>query len=493
MPKILVAAVAIAYSFAWLMWAARVSKAAGIAPFVYAGTSAVILVPMLWEETLHFHAFASSVTACVLAAFVGLASALVWRRESSQVLWLSYGAAAATAVALSVASHAMLPFAVVLLLIVLLSEFARILGHARPMWPLVALVADAAIWGMIFIYSGPPNARMEYPELSVAALVFPACLLFAINATSVSLRAILKEKKIGIFDIVQVMIAFGLAISVVLIFAPSTSTLLGIACLALSAATYFASFRLLRSQAEMRNFATFSLWSAALLVAGALWSLPHAGAGVLLAVAGLVAYAVAPRIDSTMLEWHGVVFLCAATAIAGVAQYIYRALASSLPGRPELAVWIVGSAAVAAYAVGSDAKSEEWTHQVLCLLTALLAAAAVSDLVRAGCRGGCYACRCAGPASHRIPAHACDISGVVGSGICWPALGSRCHGAHGICRAGVCSGKTDVRRSPPRSHGIYRGVDFSVRHNTDCRSAPGTHGSEAAYRCACKDPLPMGR
>ena len=71
MPKILVAAVAIAYSFAWLMWAARVSKAAGIAPFVYAGTSAVILVPMLWEETLHFHAFASSVTACVLAAFVG--------------------------------------------------------------------------------------------------------------------------------------------------------------------------------------------------------------------------------------------------------------------------------------------------------------------------------------------------------------------------------------------------------------------------------------
>ncbi len=380
MPKMLVAAVAIVYAFAWLMWAARVSKAAGVASFVYAGTSAVILVPMLWEETLHFHAFASPVTACVLAAFVGLASALVWRRESSQVLWLSYGASAATAVALSVASHAMLPFAVLLLLIVLLSEFARILDHARPMWPVVALVADAAIWGMIFIYSGPPNARVEYPQLSVAALVFPACLLFAINATSVSLRAILKEKKIGIFDTVQVMIAFGLAISVVLIFAPSTSTLLGIACLALSAATYSASFGLLRSQAEMRNFATFSTWSAALLVAGALWSLPHAGAGVLLAVAGLLAYAVAPRIHSTMLEWHGVVFLCAATAIAGVAQYIYRTLASSLPGRPGLAVWIVASSAVAAYAVGSDAKNEEWARQVLHLIPALLAAATVSAL-----------------------------------------------------------------------------------------------------------------
>jgi hypothetical protein len=380
MPKSLVAVVAIAYSFAWLTWAARVSKAPGVAPFVYAGTSVVILVPMLWEQTLHFHAFASSFTACVLAAFVGLASALVWRRESSQMLWLSYGAAAATAVALSVAAHAMLPFAVVLLLIVLLSESARVLGHARPMWPLVALVVDAAIWGMIFVYGGPPNARTEYPELSVAALVFPACLLFAINATSVSLRAILKEEKIGIFDIVQVMLALGLAISGLLSFAPRATTLLGIACIALSAAAYATSFRLLRRQAEMRNFAAFSLWSAALLVAGALWSLPHAGAGVLLAVAGLVAYAVAPRIGSTLLEWHGIVFLCAATAIAGVAQYICRALASSLPGRPGLAVWIVASSAVAAYAVGSDAKNEEWARQVLHLIPALLAAATVSAL-----------------------------------------------------------------------------------------------------------------
>ncbi len=381
MPKVIVAAAAVVYAFSWLIWAARVSKAAGIAPFVYAGTSAVILVPMLWEETLHFHVFASSVAAGVLAGFVGLASALVWRRESSQVLWLSYGGAAGAAVALSVATHAMLPFVLLLLLIVLLSEAARMLGHARPVWPLLALVADAAIWGMIFIYSGPPNARAEYPELGVTALVFPACLLFVINATSVAIRAILEEKKIGIFEIVQMMISFGLAISVVLLFASGAETLLGVTCLVLSAATYFASFRLLRSHAEMRNLATFSLWSAAMLVGGALWSLPHAGAGTFIAVAGLAAYALSPRIGWTMLEWHGAAFLGTATAIAGVAQYMYRALASSLPGRPELAVWLVASAAVAAYAVGSDTKDDEWAHPFLRLVPALLAVAAVSALL----------------------------------------------------------------------------------------------------------------
>jgi hypothetical protein len=275
----------------------------------------------------------------------------------------------------------MLPFVLLLLLIVLLSEAARMLGHARPVWPLLALVADAAIWGMIFIYSGPPNARAEYPELGVTALVFPACLLFVINATSVAIRAILEEKKIGIFEIVQMMISFGLAISVVLLFASGAETLLGVTCLVLSAATYFASFRLLRSHAEMRNLATFSLWSAAMLVGGALWSLPHAGAGTFIAVAGLAAYALSPRIGWTMLEWHGAAFLGTATAIAGVAQYIYRALASSLPGPPELAVWLVASAAVAAYAVGSDTKDDEWAHPFLRLVPALLAVAAVSALL----------------------------------------------------------------------------------------------------------------
>jgi len=376
-PKVMVAA-AIAYAFAWLVWAARVSKAAGFAPLVYAATSAVILVPMLWEETLHFHILSPSLTAIVLAAFAGLASAFGWRRKSFQPLWLAYCAAAAAAVALSVTTHATSPFVVVLLVIVLLIESARVMGQARPVWPLIALLGDASIWGTIFVYSGPPNTRAEYPELGVTTLVFPACLLFAINATSMAVRAILKEEKIGIFEIVQVMVAFGLAIYGLLAFVSGSATLIGVICLVLSAAGYFASLRLLRRRDQMRNFATFSTWSAALLVAGAFWSLPQAGAGVLLSVAGLTAYAVALRIDSTMLEWHGAAFLCTGAATAGVAQYVFHALASSLPGRPDFAVWIAAGAAIAAYAVGGDTKDEDWMRKGPRLVSALLAVTAVS-------------------------------------------------------------------------------------------------------------------
>ncbi len=132
-------------------------------------------------------------------------------RRAAPFVWIAQGVGAITAVALAIATHDVLPFVFALLLALTVVEYARVRSYSQPVWPLIALVTDGAVWGMIFIYSGPQNARAEYPELGVVALVFPACLLFAINATSVAVRAILQEHKITVFEIVQVMIAFGLA------------------------------------------------------------------------------------------------------------------------------------------------------------------------------------------------------------------------------------------------------------------------------------------
>ena len=163
--------------FAWLVWAARGAKASAIAPLVYAGTAVVILVPMLWEETQNFNVFAPYVTAAVLAAFAGLASALVWSRNSSQVLWLVYGATTATAIALSIATHAVLPFVVGVTADSPAKRICQGNGHARPMWPLVALVADASIWGIIFIYGGLTErtcgvSRTERRSLGIPSVWF---------------------------------------------------------------------------------------------------------------------------------------------------------------------------------------------------------------------------------------------------------------------------------------------------------------------------------
>src|SRR5579863_8776993 len=64
-PNGVAAFVAIAYALAWMLWAVRVPRISGIVPLVYAGTSMMIMVPMLWEETLHFRVFAAAATAGV--------------------------------------------------------------------------------------------------------------------------------------------------------------------------------------------------------------------------------------------------------------------------------------------------------------------------------------------------------------------------------------------------------------------------------------------
>ncbi len=380
MPKGVAAAVAIAYAVGWLLWAVRAPRLSVIVPLVYASTSAMILVPMLWEETLHFRVIPPAATAGVLGAFAVIAALLEWRRDTSSVLWIVYGTSAAAAIALAVTTHAMLPFVAVLLLVVLLCEWARALGRSRPIWPLVALAADLSVWGMIFIYSGPANARADYPELSAAGVLLPALLLFAIGASSVIGRVFMQKSRITAFEIVQVTIAFGLAVSSVLYFAHAAAMILGFACLMLSSAMYWASYRYLRRRAERHDFRVFSTWSAALLIAGVLWSLPLSAAGIVLAAVGLAAYFIAERMELPILALQGAVFFCAAASISEVASYVFGALAGAQPERSALAAWIIAGTATTAYFVGKDSRDVGWARQALQLMAAFLGASATAAL-----------------------------------------------------------------------------------------------------------------
>jgi len=155
---------------------------------------------------------------------------------------------------------------------------------------------------------------------------------------------------------------------------------LGLACLVLSSAMYWASFRYLPRRVERRDFRVFSAWSAGLLIAGALWSLPLSAAGIALAAAGLAAYFVAERMELPILELQGAVFFCAAAFISDVASYIFGALAGVQPERSALAAWIIAGTATTAYFVGKDSRDAGWARQILQLVAAFLGAAATSAL-----------------------------------------------------------------------------------------------------------------
>ena len=81
--RLLVAAVAISYAIAWLAAASRTTARIRFASALYAGTSALILAPMLWELSMRFHVLTPAGSAAVLGLFVGAATALSWGKTGS--------------------------------------------------------------------------------------------------------------------------------------------------------------------------------------------------------------------------------------------------------------------------------------------------------------------------------------------------------------------------------------------------------------------------
>ena len=382
-PPLLVSSIAVIYACGWLVWALRTPRS--LSRYVYAGTSAIILAPMLWEVTLHFNVLKPVMAAGVLAGFATLATVLDSRESDGRPAWIVQGTAVIVAAALAFATHHILPFVFALLIAFFVVEYARIRTFPEPVWPLMALVADAAIWAMIFIYSGPQGARGDYPSLPPMALVTPACLLFAINGTSVAVRSFVHELRTGVFETVQLLISFLLAIASVLSFAPSHGQLtVGVTCLVLAAAIYLATFFRLQRLSDPRNFRVFGMLGATLLIAGAIWSLPHDAAAMLLATAACIAYFLGGRKDSRMLELHGALFLCTAVAISEMPRYVFGALASSIPLRPAMSAVVLSIAAAVAFIEDRESPEGPTTRKALQFIPALIVACGVSALLAHG-------------------------------------------------------------------------------------------------------------
>ena len=382
-PKLLVAAIGTAYALGWLIWAARSSR--GLCRYVYAATSVLILAPLLWETTLRFNVLTPMMAAGVLAGFTTLAALLELRDANARTARVVQSACVLTAAFLAFATHHVLPFVMAMLIAVFVMEYARARGYAEPAWPVVVLVTDAAIWGMIFVYSGPESARGEYVQLSAAGLMMPALLLFAIDGAVVAARAVMHQLQIGIFEIVQTLIAFGLAIASLLYIAPlHGEKAAGVLCVVLSAALYGTSFRWLRTQPAEHNLRVFGTWGAALLIAGVLWVFPRDGAAVLLASAACAAYWIGKRLQSIMLELHGAALLCAAAVVSGMAQYVFGALAATIPIGPRPSVFAVCVSAILSFTVERKAIDDSWHGRVLQFVPALLSVCAGCALLAHG-------------------------------------------------------------------------------------------------------------
>jgi len=388
LPKLSLAAIAIAYAMVWLVWATRTAAGAWLASTIYACTSALILAPMLWELTLRFDVISAGMSAGVLCIFACAAAALAWKRNLTSVFWVANVTAAVVAVALSIATHQLLPFIATLLAMVLVSEYAAERGRGLGIRFLVAAAADLAIWVLVFIYASPQSTRGDYPLLGMAVLLMPGFSLFAICGMSVSLKTMVFHRQITAFETIQTMIAFGLAAASLLYFGPQSSTIwLGAFCVAFSAAGYFAAFALFDRLDERRNYRVFSTWSALLLLSGSLLCLPPVWSSGSLGVVAVGATLLGARLNRKSLQFHGLAFLLTAAAVSGLLNYAFLVMVGTLPAAPSTSICVVSTCAILSYAVGEFCLGEDWKQQLLHTVVAVVAVAGAAALVVHGLMG----------------------------------------------------------------------------------------------------------
>ena len=388
LPRLAVAVAGIAYAFAWLVWAARVRGGPRFTSTIYAGTSALILAPMVWELTLRFKVFSPSMAAGVICAFALAAIGLASGQDRLPVLRTTCIAAAGLALALAIASHALMPFVFALLVLAAACEFAPCAERLPEVRVLVALAADVLIWIQIFVYFAPQSGGEDYPPLSRIALLAPGVTIFLVFAASVGWQTLAKARGISIFATVQTTIAFLLAAVSVADFGPQGSAvILGAFCMILSGAIYAAVFTVFERGQKPRNAAVFAAWGAMLLLGGSFLCLPSLAIAALLGAAAIAATFVGGRANRPALEFYGVMFLLAGAAESGLPRFLFNSLAGTPQGAPPVTVWIIACSAILCYAATQPCEGESRLLQALHLGFAALAAAAVAALLVAGLTG----------------------------------------------------------------------------------------------------------
>jgi hypothetical protein len=382
LPRLPVVAVSIAYAFLWLVPATRAPVKAWFSSVAWSVTSALILVPMLWELTLRFRILPSTVTAAILCAFAISASALAWKRHFTEVAWVADAATGIAALVLAIATRDLVPFLFALLLIAIAGEVAAARHRTLRVRPLVAAAADLALFALVWVYSGPASSRADYPSVAISLLLAFAPALLLIYAASAAAQTLLLRRGISVFEIAQTLIAALLTVWTVLAFWPGHGPLLlGSLCLLASAAGYAVAFAWFDRRHAQRNYHVYSTGSLTLLLAGSFLSLSRGWLPLCLGLAAVASILLGTYASRRTLQFHALALLAAAAFSSGLLVFVLRAMAGVFPPSPGWIVCLTTACTVIGYAAFARTGEEPWPARVLRLFFAALAVSSAGALL----------------------------------------------------------------------------------------------------------------
>lgn len=386
LPRAPVVALALVYAVVWLVPASRAKGSTSAV--AWAGTSALILLPMLWELTVRFSFLPVGVAAGVLSSFVVIAAVLAWNHRFAEVLWVVESATAAGAVALGLATQHFAPVLGALLVLVLAGEVAAARGRTLRVRPLVAAAADFAMFGLLWIYAGPAESGGDHPIVEPRLILTLAVTLLLIYAGSATTQTLVLRHRISFFETAQTLAVFLFAAWGAVAFMPeSGARWLGALCLAGSACGYALTLGRFGTASSQRNFHVYATGSLALLLVGFFLAIAGLWLPLSLSLLAVSATLYGTRYRLRTLQFHSSACLVAAAVSSGLLVWVGHTLVARRLMAPGILILFVSAAALACYgALASRREEAKWPQALRfvegALATGIIAALGVLALAR---------------------------------------------------------------------------------------------------------------
>lgn len=335
-----IVAVAIIYAFSWLIPSIRTkSRAARVA---WACTSAVILLPMLWELTLRLALLPITITATVLAAFAVVASALSWKNRSAEVASVAAVGASAAAPALALATHNLVPILIALLFMTLASEIAAVRYRVFAMRWIVAGCADFVVFAFIWVYGSSQAVRADYPPVSASLFLILPLALLLISGVGACTQTLLLRQRISFAEITQTLVAFLLAVYAVMVFSPGPGArFVGMFCLVAAAVGYAVAFIIFLRASALRNFHVYATGGLLLLLAGCSLSFRPLSMQASFTCLAVVLTLLSLLTAHLTLGYHGLACLLAAAVSSHQMAWAAHAIADGFPVSCPVMIYFV--------------------------------------------------------------------------------------------------------------------------------------------------------
>ena len=380
-PHVPILAVAILYAWMWLVWAARIHTKSRFAGVTYGISSALIFCPLLWEATVRFQVLSPAVAAVALVAFVVLAIALSWRQDLQAVPWVTILPTVTTAVALISATRELVAFTAALLAIALATEVAACLGHRLNLRAIPAIAADFAIWLLIDLMTARGGAPPGYRQISATILASLCLSLLAVYGASIGFRSFALRQGFTVFEIVQGVAAFSLAVWGSLrasqgVLAPA----LGVFCFLVAAVCYWGALSRFAPEAGARNRRVCATYAAVLLLAGSFMLFSADVQVLFFSAAAVTAAFLYLRTGKLTLGMQASFCLAAAAIDSPFLNYAENALAGTVPANRDWRVWVVAASALLCYTIGSQVSEDRPKRRLLWLIPAVMAGFAMAAL-----------------------------------------------------------------------------------------------------------------